>query len=82
MDRVSRSGTRIVYGSGVTFRHQNSIWIGVSRSDTRIVMDRVSRSDTRIVMDRVSCSDTRIEDGSECHVPTPGLVKRMNLEIC
>ena len=37
-DRVPRSGTRIEYGSGVTFRHQD-----------RIYMDRVPRSGTRIV---------------------------------
>ena len=49
-DRVPRSGTRIeygsgatfryqdgIYGSGVTFRHQDRMRIGVSCSDTRIV---------------------------------------------
>ena len=40
MDRVSRSDTRIVDRSGVTFRHQDSRLIRVSRSDTRIVEDR------------------------------------------
>ena len=35
-DRVPHSGTRIEYGSGVTFRHQDRMRIGVSRSDTRI----------------------------------------------
>ena len=34
-DRVPRSGTRIEYGSGVTFRHQVRMRIGVSRTDTR-----------------------------------------------
>ena len=32
---VSRSDTRIEYGSGVTFRHQDRMRIGVSRTDTR-----------------------------------------------
>ena len=37
MDRVPRSGTRIVYEDrSVTFRHQDRMRIGVSRSDTRI----------------------------------------------
>ena len=36
MDGVPRSGTRIVYEDrSVTFRHQDSIWSGVSRTDTR-----------------------------------------------
>ena len=52
---VSRSDTRIVYGSGatfryqdriygssVTFRHQDRMRIGVSRSDTRIVYEERS----------------------------------------
>ena len=35
-DRVPRSGTRIVYEDwSVTFRHKDSIWSGVSRTDTR-----------------------------------------------
>ena len=34
---VSRSDTRIEYGSGATFRYQDRMRIGVSRSDTRIV---------------------------------------------
>ena len=37
MDRVPNSGTRIEYGSGVTFGHKDRMRIGVSRSDTRIV---------------------------------------------
>ena len=42
MDRVPRSGTRIEYGSVVTFRHQDRMRIGVSRSDTRIVYEERS----------------------------------------
>ena len=50
MDQVPRSGTRIEYGSGVTFRHQDRMRIGVSRSDTTIVIeDWVPRFGTRIV---------------------------------
>ena len=64
---VSRSNTRIEYGSGATFQYQDRMRIGVSRSDTRIVygsgvtfrhQDRmrigVSRSDTRIVYEERS----------------------------
>ena len=32
---VSRSDTRIVYGSGDTFGYQDSIWIGVPHFGTR-----------------------------------------------
>ena len=64
MDRVPRSGTRIVYedrsvtfrhrikyGSGVTFRHQDSInGSGVTfQHHDSMLRIRVSRSDTRIV---------------------------------
>ena len=42
-DRVPRSGTRIEYGSGVTFRHQDSMMrIGVSRFDTKISKENES----------------------------------------
>ena len=41
--RVSRSDTRIEYGSGVTFRHQYSMMrIRVSRSGTRISKENAS----------------------------------------
>ena len=36
MDRVPRSGTTIEYRSGATFRYQDRMRIGVSRSYTRI----------------------------------------------
>ena len=42
MDRVPRFGTRVEYGSGVTFRHQDRMRIGVSRSDTMIVYEERS----------------------------------------
>ena len=61
-DRVPRSGTRIEYGSGVTFRHQD-----------RIYMDRVPRSGTRIVYKDRSVTfrhQDRIWIG--CHVLVPG----------
>ena len=84
MDRVPRSGTMIVYEDrSVTFRHLDSVWIGVPHSGTRIEygsgvtfrhQDRmrigVSRSDTRIVYEEWSArTDTRG-------------IKIMNLERC
>ena len=42
MDRVPRFGNRIEYGSGVTFRYQDRIRIGVSRSNTKIVYEEWS----------------------------------------
>ena len=59
-DRVPRSGARIEYGSGVTFRHQDRIWIEVSRSDTRI---EYGLGATFRYQDRIWI---------RCHVPTPG----------
>ena len=60
-DRVPRSGTRIEYGSGVTFQHQDSMMrIGVSRSDTRIVY---GSGTTFRYQDKIWIG---------CHVPVPG----------
>ena len=59
-DRVPRSGTRIEYGSGVTFRHQDRMRIGVSRSDTGIVYGSGA---TFRYQDRIWIG---------CHVPVPG----------
>ena len=73
MDRVPRFGTRIEYGSGVTFRHQD-----------RIYMDRVPRSDTRIVYEDRSVTfrhqDSILRSGVS-RTDTRG-IKIMNLEIC
>ena len=64
---VSRFDTRIVYGSGATFRYQDSIWIRVPHSGTRIeygsgVTFRHQDSMMRI---GVSRSDTRISKENE-----------------
>ena len=66
------NGSSEIRGSGAMFRFQDSIWIGVPRSGTRIeygsgVTFRHQDSMMRI---EVSRSDTRIVYGAECHVPT------------
>ena len=49
-DRVPRSGTRILYEDrSVTFRNQDSIWIGCHVPTLGYYMDRVPHSGTRIV---------------------------------
>ena len=67
MDRVPRSGTRIEYGSGVTFLHQDRMRIRVSRSDTRIEYGSGAtfRYQDSIYMDPMSRSDTRISKENE-----------------
>ena len=73
MDRVPRSGTRIVYGSGATFQYQDSIWIGCHVSVQGYYMDWVPRSGTRIVYEDRSVT-FRHKDSIwiGCHVPVPG----------
>ena len=74
MDRVPRSGTRIVYEDrSVTFRHQDRIWIGATfRYQDSMMKIGVSRSDTRIVYEDRSVT-FRHQDSLwiGCHVPVP-----------